>query len=143
MDSKEQLGKILGIDYGEKRCGFALTDSARIVAAPLKTVETKVVIQEIEHLIAKEKITLLVIGEARYLNGDASSTTLLQAKFCLTLQKKFPLIAIARIDEMFTSKLAQQSLFASGMKKKDRRDKAQLDMVSAAILLQSYLDQCP
>jgi len=88
------LGKILGIDYGEKRCGLAMTDSARIVAAPLKTVDTKLIFTEIENLIEKEKIALVVVGEARYLNGDSSSTTELQRKFCLTLQRKFPQIKV-------------------------------------------------
>lgn len=134
-------GKILGIDYGERRCGLALTDSAQIVAAPLKTVATKIIFDELKALVNKENIRVIVVGEARYLNGDASSITQLQANFCTRLSKLFPSLEIARIDEMYTSKMAQQSLIMSGMRKKARQEKGQLDMVSAAILLQSYLDQ--
>lgn len=139
--SLNHSGKILGIDYGEKRCGLALTDSAQIVAAPLKTVETKIIFDELKVLVTKENIRVIVVGEARYLNGDASSITELQAGFCARLSKVFPEVHIARIDEMYTSKMAQQSLIMSGMRKKARQEKGQLDMVSAAILLQSYLDQ--
>ena len=70
-----QSGKILGIDYGEKRCGLAMTDSAQIVAAPLKTVETKTIFSELKSLIDREKINTIVVGEARYLNGEQSATT--------------------------------------------------------------------
>jgi putative holliday junction resolvase len=135
--------KILGIDYGEKRCGLALTDSSQIIAAPLKTVDTKVIMDEIKVLIAKENIKTIVVGEARYLNGDASAITQLQANFCTKILKQFPEVQLARIDEMYTSKMAQQSLVMSGMRKKARQEKGQLDMVSAAIMLQSYLDQRP
>jgi putative Holliday junction resolvase len=141
--SLNHSGKILGIDYGEKRCGLALTDSAQIVAAPLKTVETRFIMDELKTLVAKENIRTIVVGEARYLNGDASATTALQQAFCTRLTQVFPQVILARIDEMYTSKLAQQSLIMSGMRKKARQDKSQLDMVSAAILLQSYLDQRP
>jgi putative holliday junction resolvase len=138
-----QSGKILGIDYGEKRCGLALTDSAQIVAAPLKTVETKVIFSELKSLIDREKINTIVVGEARYLNGEQSATTLLQQQFCDKLQKNFPAVSLHRVDETYTSKMAQQSLLFSGMKKKERQQKGNLDMVSAAILLQSYLDRHP
>ena len=138
-----QSGKILGIDYGEKRCGLALTDSAQIVAAPLKTVETKVIFSELKSLIDREKINTIVVGEARYLNGEQSATTLLQQQFCDKLQKNFPAVSLHRVDETYTSKMAQQSLLLSGMKKKERQQKGNLDMVSAAILLQSYLDRHP
>ena len=138
-----QSGKILGIDYGEKRCGLAITDSAQIVAAPLKTVDTKTIFSELKSLIDREKINTIVVGEARYLNGEQSATTLLQQQFCDKLQKNFPGISLHRVDETYTSKMAQQSLLMSGMKKKDRQQKGNLDMVSAAILLQSYLDRHP
>jgi putative Holliday junction resolvase len=138
-----QSGKILGIDYGEKRCGLAITDSAQIVAAPLKTVDTKTIFSELKSLIDREKINTIVVGEARYLNGEQSATTLLQQQFCDKLQKNFPDVSLHRVDETYTSKMAQQSLLMSGMKKKERQQKGNLDMVSAAILLQSYLDRHP
>jgi putative holliday junction resolvase len=134
-------GKIIGIDYGTKRCGLAITDSLQLIAAPLKTVETTRIFDELAQLIAKESAVCVVVGEARYLNGDASDTTRRQADFCMQLQKKFPQLPLHRVDEMYTSQLAQQSMLLSGAKKKDRAQKGNIDMISAAILLQSYLDQ--
>ena len=135
------MSKVLGIDYGTVRTGIAITDSARIIAAPLTTLATKNIWEELQKLIIKEKISEVVIGEARRLNGQASETTALQEKFTQQFIAKFPNITIHRINEMFTSKMAAQSMLTSGMKKSDRQEKGNIDMISAAILLQSFLDQ--
>jgi putative Holliday junction resolvase len=135
------MSKVLGIDYGTVRTGIAITDSARIIAAPLTTVATKHIWEELQKLISKEKISEVVIGEARRLNGEASEITALQETFVHQFNKKFPDVVVHRINEMFTSKMASQSMVVSGMKKSDRRDKGNIDMISAAIVLQSFLDQ--
>lgn len=135
------MSKVLAIDYGLKRTGIAITDVLRIVASPLETVETKALLEYLEKLIIKEKIIDVVVGEARHLDGNASEITHAQQAFCDQLQKKIPTIVIHRIDEMFTSKMAAQALVMGGMKKKDRQVKGNLDKVSAAIILQSFLEQ--
>ncbi|MCD4724818.1 MAG: Holliday junction resolvase RuvX, partial [Bacteroidales bacterium] len=63
--------------------------------------------------------------------------------FIKQLRKTFPDIPIERVDERFTSKLASQAILDSGVSKKDRRDKALVDKVSAAIILQTYLEMNP
>jgi len=83
----------------------------------------------------------MVLGEAKRLNGQASAITEEQEKFAQKLRQKFPDVAIYRVNEMFTSKMAQQSLIMGGYKKAQRAEKGNLDMMSAAIILQSYLDQ--
>jgi putative Holliday junction resolvase len=135
------MSKVLAIDYGQKRTGIAITDSLRIIASPLETVETGKIFEYLEKIILKEKIVDIVVGEARHLDGNASEITLLQEKFCKEINKKFPAVVIHRIDEMYTSKLASQALVMGGMKKKDRQNKGNLDKVSAAIILQQFLDQ--
>lgn len=135
------MSKVIAIDYGLKRTGIAITDVLRIVASPLETVETKALLEYLEKLIIKEKIIDVVVGEARHLDGNASEITHAQQAFCDQLQKKIPTIVIHRIDEMFTSKMAAQALVMGGMKKKDRQVKGNLDKVSAAIILQSFLEQ--
>ncbi|MEZ4799674.1 MAG: Holliday junction resolvase RuvX [Flavobacteriales bacterium] len=135
------MSKVLAIDYGMKRTGLAITDELRIIASPLETVDTSNIFNYLEKLIVKEKIVDIVVGEARHLDGNASEITIEQQKFCDQLLKKFPSIVIHRIDEMFTSKLASQALIMGGMKKKDRQNKGNLDKVSAAIILQSFLEQ--
>jgi putative Holliday junction resolvase len=134
------MSKILAIDFGKKRTGLAITDSLQMIASPLKTVDTSLIWKELEVLLPKEKIETVVVGEARYLNGDASQTTMEQAEFVAALQKKFPSIQIARVDETFTSKMAAQAMVIGGVKKSERQKKENLDMVSAAIILQSYLE---
>jgi putative Holliday junction resolvase len=135
------MSKVLAIDYGQKRTGIAITDSLRMIASPLETVETGKIFEYLEKIILKEKIVDIVVGEARHLDGNASEITLLQEKFCKEINKKFPAVMIHRIDEMYTSKLASQALVMGGMKKKDRQNKGNLDKVSAAIILQQFLDQ--
>lgn len=135
------MSKILGIDYGTVRVGLALTDSSRIIAAPHTTVERKVLWEYLEKLIQQEKITEVVVGEAKRLNGESSEITQLQLTFVESLSKRFPQLVIHRENEMFTSKMASQSMVASGMKKSDRQVKGNVDMISAAIILQSYLDR--
>jgi putative holliday junction resolvase len=134
------MGKILAFDYGLKRTGIAITDDLKMIGSPLDTIETKNLIAWLEKLLLKEKIELFVVGEARRLNGDASETTFQQLKFTELLHKKFPQIAIARVDETYTSKIAAAAMVQGGMKKSDRQRKENLDKVSAAIILQSYLD---
>jgi putative Holliday junction resolvase len=135
------MSKILGIDYGTVRVGLALTDSARIIAAPLTTVERKVLWDYLEKLITQEKISDVVVGEAKRLNGESSEITQLQLEFVASLAKRFPELTIHRENEMFTSKMATQAMLTSGMKKSDRQNKGNVDMISAAILLQSFLDR--
>lgn len=135
------MSKVLAIDYGQKRTGIAITDSLRMIASPLETVDTSKIFEYLDKIIQKEKIVDIVVGEARHLDGNASEITLLQEKFCKEITKKFPSIIIHRIDEMYTSKLASQALVMGGMKKKDRQIKGNLDKVSAAIILQQFLDQ--
>lgn len=135
------MGKCLGIDYGTVRTGIAISDDLGIIAAPMETVATKQLQERLKHLVERYKVSTIVIGEARYLNGDASSITELQQKFATHVQKTFPQLEVVRENEMFTSQLASQALFASGRKKSDRAKKENVDMVSAAILLQAWLDR--
>lgn len=135
------MGKCLGIDYGTVRTGIAISDDLGMIAAPMETVATQQLHDRLKQLVERHKISTIVIGEARYLNGDASSTTELQQKFATQVQKAFPNIAVVRENEMFTSQLAAQALLASGRKKSDREKKENVDMVSAAILLQAWLDR--
>jgi putative holliday junction resolvase len=135
------MPKILGIDYGMVRTGLAITDDLQIIASPLQTVPTKELISTLQKIIEKEKISIVVLGEARKLDGSESPISKEQEKFVEVLKKKFPTITIERIDEAFTSKLAAQSMIASGMKKSDRQKKENLDMISAALILRSYLEK--
>lgn len=134
------MGRILAIDYGSKRCGIAVTDSLRIVANGLTTVHSKDLISFLEKYFKTEQVDVIVVGEPKTLNNEKSDSARFIDPFVVHLRKKFPDKKIDRFDERFTSVLAQQAMLAGGLKKKDRQDKATVDMVSATILLQGYME---
>ena len=134
------MGKIVGIDYGTKRTGIAITDAMQIIASGLTTVKTHALDDFISDLVQKEIIECFVVGDAKNLDGTATESTAHINGFTKRLQQKYPHIPINKIDERFTSKIAKQSILASGAKKKVRQNKALVDKLSATIILQNYLD---
>lgn len=134
------MSKALGIDFGEKRTGLAITDSLRIVASPLETIPTDKLKAQLILLVPKEKITTFVLGEARHADDTASAITKKQLEFAQWLTKQFPTIELVRIDERNTTQLAAEALYVGGMRKSQRQKKENLDKVSAAIILQLYLN---
>ncbi len=135
------MGRILAIDYGLKRTGIAVTDPLKIIANGLTTVETKNLITFLKDYFSKEEVECIVIGDPKRLNGEPNQATPLVAAFILELEKNFSKIPIKKIDERFTSKMAFQTMIDAGLNKKARQNKATVDMVSATIILQSYLGQ--
>lgn len=130
----------MALDYGLKRCGIAVTDPERIIARPLSTIETPKLFNFLGEYFAEEQVDVLVIGEPKRWSGEASDLeTVIQKKLLPKLKTDFPLLQIDREDEMFTSKMAAQTLYASGLGKKKRKDKGLLDSTSAALILQLYL----
>lgn len=134
------MGKALGIDYGTKRTGIAITDAMQIIASGLTTVSTHILDDFIADIVAKDNIDCFVIGDPKNLDGTATDSTGHVIGFVKRLKKVYPTIPIHQIDERFTSKMAKQSILASGIKKKERQNKALIDEVSATIILQNYLD---
>ena len=134
------MAKALGIDYGKKRIGIAISDSLQIIASALTTVNTPDIFIFLDDLLKKQEIDCFVVGEPKNLDGTPTDSTAITEEFAAKLSKKYSQIPIKRIDERFTSKIAKQSILDAGIKKMKRRDKALVDKVSAAIILQSYLD---
>ena len=134
------MGRILAIDYGRKRCGLAVTDPEQIIGNPLTTVSTHELIPFLKKYIVEENVECIVVGEPRQMDNTASETEQFIRPFVKQIRKLFPDMKIERIDERFTSLMASQSILKSGAKKKDRQDKGLVDKVSAAIILQTYLD---
>jgi putative Holliday junction resolvase len=135
------MGKFLGIDYGMKRTGIAITDDYKIIASPLTTVDTKDILNFLAELCKKEVIEAIVLGEPKYLNGTESEMTQNVHAFKLKLEKLLPTIPIHLEDEFYTSKIAADTMVRAGYKKKDRRDKRNLDKISAALILQSFMER--
>lgn len=129
----------MAIDYGTKRCGIAVTDNLQIISTALTTVHSKDLISFLESYMAEEKVDVIVVGEPKTLLNMSSSSARFIDPFVKQLTKKFPGIKIERYDERFTSKLALKTMLDGGLKKKDRQNKATVDMISATIILQDYM----
>ncbi|WP_092468072.1 Holliday junction resolvase RuvX [Winogradskyella thalassocola] len=133
------MGRILAIDYGTKRTGLAVTDEMQIIASGLTTVETKTLIPFLKNYISTEKVDKIVVGLPKQMDNTASESEVYIQKFLVQLTKAIPQIPVDRVDERFTSKMAFQTMIDSGLKKKQRQNKALVDEISATLILQSYL----
>lgn len=133
------MARILAIDYGKKRSGIAVTDPLKIIASGLTTVDTDQLVYFLKQYFAKEAVELILLGHPKKLDGSDNDITPKVEKFYSQLQKLFPAIPVQLVDERFTSKMAFQTMIDSGLGKKDRRNKALVDEISATILLQGYL----
>ena len=135
------MGRIVALDFGLKRTGIAMTDELQIIASPLTTVDSAELMVFLKDLVLKNKVDTIVLGEPKRLNNEDTHIT--QNVYLLkeALEKEFPVQKIELVDERFTSKIAMQSMIDSGMKKKQRQEKGTVDRISAAIILQSYMNQ--
>ena len=133
------MGRILGIDYGRKRSGVAVTDTLKIIAGNLATVPTHTLMTFIKDYIAREPVERIVIGLPTQLNGEPSESMKYIEPFVNQLRKVLPDMPIVMYDERFTSTIAHQAMIDGGMKKSDRRDKACVDAIAATIILNDYL----
>ena len=133
------MGRVLAIDYGKKRTGLAVTDPLKIIATALETVLTIDLLKYLAEYMQKEEVEQIVLGLPVNLNSQDTDITADVRKFADILRSHFPVIPVHFYDERFTSKMALQSMIDSGTKKKDRREKGNLDKISAVIILQSFL----
>jgi putative Holliday junction resolvase len=133
------MARIVALDYGTKRTGIAVTDDLQIIASGLTTVATKELINFLKAYTAAESVELFLVGEPKQMNFEASESESSISKFLVKLSETFPGIPIKRVDERFTSKMAFQTMIDSGLNKKQRKNKALIDEISATIILQSYL----
>jgi putative Holliday junction resolvase len=133
------LSRILAIDFGKKRTGIAATDELQIIASGLTTVNTDDLIPFLKEYISKNQVELFVVGKPKQMNNTDSESEALILPFLKKLKNQIPQIPLLRIDERFTSKIALQTMIDGGLNKKQRRNKALVDEISATIILQSYL----
>ena len=133
------MGRILAVDFGSKRTGIAVTDELRLIASGLTTVATTELLPFLERYFSEENVDLVLVGEPKRMDNSASENEVEIQKFLKKFAEKFPQKELKRVDERFTSKMAFQTMIDSGLKKKQRKNKALVDEISATIILQSYL----
>ena len=134
------MERIVGIDYGRKRVGSAVSDPLCMFASALETVPSGDVLRYLKNYTLKESVVRFVVGYPMNMDNKPSEAAKDVDSFLNMLKKQFPLIPVSLQDERFTSKMAMRTLIDGGMKKSERRVKENIDKVSAAIILQSYLD---
>ncbi len=135
------MGRILAIDFGQKRAGIAVTDPLQIIATGLTTVPAAKCLEYLAEYCKKETVEAFVVGEARQMDYSESESMKYIKPFVGKLKKQFPDISVHLVDERFTSKIAHQAMIDGGLKKKQRQNKALVDTISATIILQSFLEQ--
>lgn len=133
------MARVLAIDYGKKRTGLAVTDPLKIIATALDTVLTADLVNYLKNYIQSESVEQIVLGLPVNLNSQDTDITASVRSFAEVLKMNFPEIPVHFYDERFTSKMALQSMIDAGTKKKDRREKGNIDKISAVIILQSFL----
>lgn len=135
------MGRIMAIDYGQKRAGIAVTDEDQIIATGLTTVHVKDIIDFLKQYVNTENVECIVVGEPRDMKNKPSDSTRFIEPFVKHLRKIFPSVVIKRMDERFTSQMAFQTMIDAGLGKKSRQNKELVDTISATIILQSYMAQ--
>ena len=118
------MGRILAIDFGQKRTGIAVTDELQIIASGLTTVNTDVLIPFLKDYCSKEKVELFIVGKPKQMNNSDSESEVFMKQLLEKLCEESPTIAIKRVEERFTSKMAVQTMIAGRLKKKQRSNKA-------------------
>lgn len=135
------MARILAFDYGTKRIGIAVTDPLQIIATGLDTIHPKDIIDYLKKYMLNEQVEAFVIGDPKQMNGLPSDSAQHAKGFATLLKKTFPTIPQYWVDERYTSKMAEQTIRESGLKKSDRRDKERVDTVAATIILQYFMEE--
>lgn len=133
------MGRLLSIDYGQKRTGIAVTDPLRIVASGLTTVATSSLISFVKDYVAREQVDAIIVGLPTTLSGTQSDSMKYITPGINRLKKELPDMPVIFFDERFTSILAHRAMIDGGMKKMARRNKEIVDEISATIILNDYL----
>ncbi|MBN1159218.1 MAG: Holliday junction resolvase RuvX [Bacteroidales bacterium] len=134
------MGRILAVDYGQKRTGIAVTDPLQLIANGLVTVPTSEIFSFLAEYFGKEAVEAVVVGYPREMNNLPSEAVQYIEPFVRKLKKMYPEKNIVMMDERFTSKIAVRAMIEGGAKKKTRQNKSIIDRISATIILQSYLE---
>ncbi|WP_417012688.1 Holliday junction resolvase RuvX [Alistipes sp.] len=133
------MGRILAIDYGTRRTGIAVSDPLQLIAGGLATVETRELERYLAQYIAREDVSVIVVGKPTQMNGAPSETMRYVQPLVGRLQRSHPAVEVVLYDERFTSVLAHRAMLDGGLRKTARRNRALVDMISATIILEDYM----
>lgn len=131
------MSRSLGVDYGTKRVGLAISDSLGLTARPLAVVPRSSVVDEVRSLVQEQDVVTIVVGLPTGLGGDEGMSASKARELAGELATATGVDVVLR-DERYTSRIAESALLESGMRRRKRRES--VDKVAAAIILQDYLD---
>ncbi len=131
----------MAIDYGRKRIGIAVSDPLKIIGSGLTVKGPHEIFTFLDEYFDKEKVECVVLGYPLQLNDEPSESFKLVKQFETAFRRKYPGMKLVYEDERYTSKMAVRAMIDAGMKKKDRQKKENIDKMSAAIILQSYMEK--
>ena len=134
------MARILAVDYGNKRVGLAVTDPLQLIATPLDTVHSQDLLTYVKAYHEREPLEAIVVGMPRTLLNEPTDVTSAVVGLLRRLRRELPDVPVHELDERFTSRMAHATMLAGGLGQKARRDKATVDRISAAIILQSFLE---
>ncbi len=134
------MSRIMGIDYGTKRTGIAVTDPLQIIASGLTTVPTHELFDFIAKYLQEEEVEAIVVGEPMYPDGNPAQIAGHVKGFVTRLRKQYPTLQVFMQDERYTSNAAKQIILQSGANRKKRQDKSLVDKISAALILEDFLN---
>ncbi len=131
----------MALDFGLKRTGIAVTDPLKIIASPLITVRTHEVLDFIKNYCSTEAVEAFVVGLPMHLDGNPAQIAQQADAFAERLSKLFPDCPVHRQDERLTSVEAKRIILNSGIKKMKRQDKALVDKIAAAVILEQFMHE--
>jgi len=133
------MGRMLAIDYGEKRVGLAVSDCSQVIATKLTTVSTMEIFPFLENYLKNEEVDLIVVGNPKQMDNTPSQSAKSVRIFVDNLSNTFPDMDIYMIDERYTSKIASQTIAKSELKKKKKQEKGLIDTIAAVLILQDFM----
>lgn len=138
------MKRMLGVDYGERRIGLALSDPTRTIASPLVTLLRRAGKRppwpEIRRLIEEHDVGEVVIGLPLDLQGEEGTWAREVRDFGDEFTRRTGL-PVHWIDERLTSVRAERAVRSSGLRRSQREDKARIDAAAAALILENWLAQ--
>jgi len=133
------MSRILGIDPGTKRCGVAITDSARSMAFPRPALDAdERLLARLCALVEEEAVGLVVVGRPIALSGRSTASTALAEELYVAILGVLAPVPVVQWDERLTTREAQRSMSGAGIRVKDQRQR--IDSAAAVVMLQNYLD---
>ncbi len=134
------MGRYMAIDYGRKRCGIAVSDPMKMIASGMVTVASHELMNYLMEYFEKEEVECVVVGKPMQSDNQPSESFIYVERFVRAFKKRFPEIKVVWEDERYTSEMAVRAMIEGGMKKSERRKKEQVDKMSAALILRSFMD---